>query len=82
MLEILYSFISPFLGYIVTALGAVAAVAAIWAKGRSDGVQSERNKALKEAYNAERNRDNIEDRVRNAGDDDFERLRNKWIRPD
>lgn len=74
------SLLEPFLNYIALAVGAIIGLTAFWAKAKSSGRKAERNEQLKESYENERKRQDLEDRYRNASPDDASDMRESWFR--
>jgi Flp pilus assembly protein TadB len=79
-MNLVWAILEPFLGYILAFGAGAIALLGVWTKAKKSGRDEERNKQMKEAYENERKRTTLEDRIRNAGGDDRQRMRDPWYR--
>lgn len=79
-MNLVWAILEPFLGYILAFGAGAITLFGVWAKAKRIGRDEERNKQMKEAYDHERKRTTLEDRIRSAGGDDRQRMRDPWYR--
>lgn len=79
-MEALFLLIQPFLTELIAVGGILLAILVAFFSGKSKGKAQEQTKQLKESYNAERTRNEVENNVRSSSESKRQRLRNKWFR--
>lgn len=82
MIEIIGSLISGAGGWLAAALGVLLALVGVFFKGRSEGRNQERARQDRARIEAIEDRKNVEETVRQMGDDDVDREYDRWVRHD
>lgn len=79
-MQTILNLLQPFWGLIVGAAGVLIAVVGAYFKGRSEQKLKDKVATQGETIDAYKDRQNVEDRYRNAPDAERERMRDKWRR--